>query len=512
VANLNVTVIVIAGQTSLIPPEQPPSDPHFIVTGEGEVTAIGETWTIGGQTFTTTDSTIIVGNPQVGDVVSVSGYLLPDGTLVATHIILLHYAPTNRFTLTGEVESIGDDEWVVAGQTIVVDVDTAVDETILVGDTVRVHGIVLADGTLLARRIDRVDDVHPFEFIGVVQSIGPDSWLVSGVNITLDENTEIKDEIIVGDVVKVEGVILADNTWLAGEIKLADETARFEFTGPVNNIDPWVVAGIPFDTDSFTQIDDGIEAGDLVYVEGQILADGTWLATEIRLLTDEALTFNFIGTVESIDPWVISGLPMAVDENTLIDDEIEIGAIVRVRGLILPNGEWLARLIVRLDRDEDPVGCYSVTTVVVSVSGNVVTLEGLPPVTLADDTVVTGDLTANATITVTVCASHDGTIIIVSIIVIPIAPPPPPPPGTNPPTGTNPPPPSGGGSYDISGNNENVTLTCNGHTVTVRGNANTVTLLGNCSSIIVRGNANTIFYQSAGSITNTGNNNSIQQR
>ncbi len=512
VTNLNVTVIVIAGQTSLIPPEHPPSEPHFIVSGEGEVTAVGETWTIGGQTFTTTDSTIIVGNPQIGDIVSVSGYLLPDGTLVATHIILRHHAPMSRFTLTGEVESIGDDEWVIAGQMIAVDVDTAVDETIVVSDIARVHGLVLADGTLLARRIDRVDDVHPFEFIGVVESIGPDSWIVSGVNIALDETTEIKDEIIVGDVVKVEGVILADDTWLAGEIKLADEEARFEFTGSVDNIDPWVVAGIPFETDEFTEIDDGIEPGELVYVEGQILADGTWLATEIRLLADEDLTFNFIGTVDSIDPWVISGLPIAVDENTLIDDEIEIGSLVRVRGLILPNGEWLATLIVRLDRDDDPVGCYSVTTVVVSISGNVITLEGLPPVTLADDLVVTGDLEVDAIITVSVCAHHDGAIIIVSIVVIHTAPPPPPPPAPTPPPGTNPPPPSGGGSYDISGNNENVTLTCSGHTVTVRGNDNTITLLGNCGSIIVRGNNNTIFYQAAGSITNTGNNNSIQQR
>lgn len=151
------------------------------------------------------------------------------------------------------------------------------------------------------------------------------------------------------------------------------------------------------------------------------------------------------------------------------------------------------------------------TTVVVSINGSVVTLEGLPPVTLAEETEVTGDLQANTIITVTVCASHDGTIITVSIIVV---------------HHRRPRRRQRQRRHlaqtrhrrrlevvdDITGNNENVSLTCNGHTVTVRGNANTVTLSGNCSSIVVRGNANTIFYQAAGSITNTGNNNSIQQR
>ena len=180
-----------------------------------------------------------------------------------------------------------------------------------------------------------------------------------------------------------------------------------------------------------------------------------------------------------------------------------------MHGRILPNGDWLATVIVRLDEDDEPIGCYTVTTTVINISGSQVTLEGLPPITLNGDILVEGDMTANAIITVTVCVSHDGTIVVISIIVIHSAPPPPPP---APPPDNNPPPSSGGGSYDISSNNQNVMLTCNGHTVTVRGNDNTVTLSGSCGSIVVRGNNNTIFYQAAGSISNTGNNNTIQQR
>jgi mannose-6-phosphate isomerase-like protein (cupin superfamily) len=522
VTNLNVTVIVIVGQTTIIPPQQPPSQPYFIVSGEGEVTAMGETWTIGGQTFATTDSTIIVGNPQIGDIVSVSGYLLPDGTLVATHIILRHRAPANEFALTGVVESIGADEWIVAGQPIVVNEETDIDERIAVGDTVRVHGLILADGTLLAEQIDRIDDAHPFEFVGVVESIGPDAWVISGVDIAVDENTEIKAEIAIGDVVKVEGVILTDGTWLADEIKPEVEEAGFEFTGRVNSISPWRVAGISFETDDFTQIDNGIGVGDLVYVEGQILADGTWLATEIRLLADETLTFTFIGIVDSINPWVVSSVPLLVDENTLIDDDVVVRSLVRVRGRILADGAWLATLIVRLDDDSEPIGCYTLTTMVISISGNQLTLEGLPPITLDESTVIEGDIFPGTIVIITVCVGQDGTIIIVRIVVVHHVPPPPPsplptpsplpPPTPSPRPAPTLPPPSGGGAFDITENNQNLTLTCNGHTVTVRGNNNTITLLGSCGSIVVRGNSNRIFYQAAASITNTGNDNTIQQR
>lgn len=512
VSNVNVTVIVIAGQITVVPPQQPPSQPHFIVSGQGEVTAIGETWTIGGQIFTTTDYTIIVGNPRIGDIVSVYGYLLPDGTLVATHIILQQPAPADRFTLTGEVESIGADAWVVAGQTIVVNDETAIDPTLVVGDVARVYGRILDGGVLLAERIDRLDDVYPFEFVGVVQSITPDLWVISGVNIAVDEPTEIRDEIVVGDVVKVEGMILPTGTWLADEIKLAEDNAWFEFTGPVHSLEPWIVAGIPFETDAFTEIDDGIDVGDLVYVEGPILADGTWLAREIRLLSDDGLTFTFIGTVNSIDPWLVSGIPLAVDENTLIGDDVVVGALVRVYGRILPDGTWLATVIVRLDPDDDPIGCYTLTAMVIGVSGNQITLQGLPPITLNESISVEGDITPNTIIIITICISPNGTILIISIIVIHYVPPPPPPQPTTPPPPPGGPPPGGGGSYDITENSQNVALTCNGHTVTVRGNANTVTLTGHCASIVVRGNANTIFYQSAGSISNTGNGNTIQQR
>ncbi len=436
VTHLNVTVIVISGQVSVIEPEQPPSQPHFTVFGQGEVTATGDTWTIGGQTFTTTDRTIIVGNPQIGDVVSVSGYMLPDGTLVATHIILLHHAPVNQFTLTGEVISIAPDEWVIAGKSIGVDEQTIIDDTLVVGDSARVHGTILTGGSLLAARIDRLDDNHAFEFVGLVTTIGDEAWVIGGIEIAVDDNTEIEGGIKVGDVVEVEGLILADGTWLAREIQLEEDEAQFEFTGPVDSIDPWMVAGIPLTIDTFTEIDSGIEVGDLVYVQGQILSDGDWLATVIRLVSDDDATFTIIGTVDGIDPWIVSGLTLMVDDNTLIDDDIEEGTLVLAQGIILPDGTFLATLIKSLEDIDDDAGCFTITTKVIGVDGDQITLKGLPPVTLDDDVIVDGDIIPSTTVSITICINQDGTIIIISIVVIIYVPPPAPiPPDNDQPSG-----------------------------------------------------------------------------
>ena len=518
VTHLNTTVIIVAGQISVVAPEQPPSPPRFTVVGEGEVTAVGESWEIGGQTFTTNEATILIGNPQIGDIVTVWGYLLPDGTLVATHIILRHPAPTPSITFVGTVESMEDEAWVVAGQTLLIDDDTYLDDLIALGDVVRVYATIQADGSLLATRIHLLDERHPFEFFGVVQSIGDETWLVSGISIALDEGTEIKDAIAVGDVVKVEGVILANNRWLAQEIKLDDSRAKFEFTGSVQALEPWMVAGIALETDVFTEIDANIALGDVVYVEGQVLDDGRWLATEIRLLSDTSNGFTFIGLVNGMEPWLVSGILLATEDGTMIDAGIEVGMLVRVHGRILPDGRWLATHIARLMDDDTPQGCYTLTTMIVSMSGNQITLEGLAPIVLGEGIVVEGNLVPNTIISITICVGQDGTIQIVSIVVIHYVPPPPPPPPTPSPgggggSGGNPPPPSGGGgSYTITDNNQSVNLSCNGHSVTVNGNDNTVTLTGSCGSIVVRGNNNTVFYQSATSVTNTGNNNNIQQR
>lgn len=547
VTSLNVTVVVVAGQSTVIVSGQPPQEPVFRMTGEGKVERIGASWRIAGRSFLTNENTIIVGHPQVGDWVAFEARILPDGARFADRIVLVARAPENRFEFSGTVGAIGETEWTIAGRVVRVDEQTEIDNNIQVGDQVEVKGGIaqdgmlwaaqislveepeltfkfigitesitdtvwtisgitvtvdastqieaglavgdvvvvegrfLADGSRLAKsirrveaaerkfeitgvveslepwrvsgvgfetdartaidagiqvgdqvkvegriredgmwvaeKITRLEEEHlPFAFVGVVESIADEVWTISGITITVDANTEIEAGLVVGDIVKVKGRILADGTWLAKSIKRAEEDEReFVIVGPVESMDPWRVAGIGFETDTRTEIDEGIEVGDRVKVEGRILDDGRWVAEEIHLLEEaEPRRFRFTGVVSGINPWVVGGIPLAVDEHTEIEDEIAVGILVRVEGRILPDGTWLAEKIKRLDTQ---LGCLTLSTVVRSVDAGQIVLLNWQTVKL-EGIEVKGEIKVATVVILFGCVSEDGTLIIVNLTVI----------------------------------------------------------------------------------------------
>ncbi len=441
VTGLNRTVSVIAGQLTTVIAGRAPEWPRFRVTGEGVVSQTGSVWIVAGQSFQTGDHTIIVGNPQVGDLVRVEGHLLPDGERMADRIILLRRAPSNRFELKGEVEAMGATAWTVAGQTVVLRESTEVHGEIEVGDTVLVEGIVLEGGTLLAERITLLEEAPglPFSFVGVVQEMGGDSWTISGQAITLDEETEVDDGITVGDLVTVRGWILDDDTWLARSIeRVRGEEHEFAFTGIVESIAPWSVSGIAFETREWTVVDSSIEVGDRVRVRGIILDDGTWVATVIESLDDVPTdVIVWIGVVDSVDPWVVNGIPLPVDDSTVIGEGIVVGSAVRVEIALLSDGAWQV-VSIQPVRSDFGVGCLMVSTTVVWASDDRVVLRGWPAIELGDKIKVKGHVKADSVVTFPVCFLFDGTpvvggeiIVIYQPIVITVpspAPPPPPPP------------------------------------------------------------------------------------
>ena len=418
VTSLNVTVVVVAGQSTTILPGSPPEDPVFRVSGEGEVGATGNTWRIAGHPFLTNSKTVILGDPQVGDWVAFEGRILSDGTRFADRIVLLHRAPENRFSFQGTIDSITETEWVIAGRAVQVNPQTRIEPGIEAGDVVKVMGVVLQDGTFMAEHIRLVEEAaQHFEFTGVIEAIAGQDWTISGISVTSDETTEIDPGLGVGEVVKVEGRILADGTWLAREIVRADEVEReFEFTGEVESIDPWIVAGTPLDTRPWTEIDQGIEIGDKVKVEGRVLDDGTWLATEIdRLEQEEPQRFKLVGEVTSLEPWIVAGTTLAVDDETEIEDQIGVGDTVRVRGRILPDGTWLAEEIERLDTQR---GCLATSSAVRALEPSRIVLLNWQSIELDDEVEVEGEVKVASVVVVDVCVDEDGTITVVSISVI----------------------------------------------------------------------------------------------
>ncbi|MBN1139130.1 MAG: DUF3060 domain-containing protein [Anaerolineae bacterium] len=533
VSHLDVIVVVIAGQATTVHAGMPPDSPFFRVNGEGEVEATGATWRVAGQNLETDEATVIVGNPQVGDWVSVDGHLLADGTRVADRIVLLRRAPANRFTLSGEVEAIGAALWTVAGQTIAVTETTVIDEGIVVGDRVRVDGVIdgPAGGALEAERISLIDARgEPFHFVGVVQETAGDHWVVSGISVTVDAKTVIDGDLVVGDVARVRGVFVDQEggIWLARSIRrLAREEHQFEFVGLVERIDPWVISGVPIETRMWTEIKDEIEIGDLVEVKGRILPDGTWLAEEIELADDDHdLSFEFVGRVDRTGPWVVDGISLTVTSRTEIKGEIKVGDRVQVEGRIQPGGAWLATEI-KLVRARPGRGCMHFTSLVVRVSPGRVVLQNGAVIPLHGAVSIEGELAVNSVILFYICVDDDGEMTIASIIVIAHIQPAPP--SHRPPSGDDDDDDDddhddgddrdqdddrdhgdGGGSpIVVSGNNQTRTFTCDGNSVVITGNSNTITLSGRCGPVTIRGNNNWVSIRSATSVTDTGNNNTI---
>jgi len=426
-------VVVEAGQVSTVAAGEPPSPPAMRISGEGAVSQIGDSWIIAGQTFTVHEATLIIGDPHVGDIVHVEGRLLADNTRLADLIYLLRASPANRFTLTGEVQETGDEAWQIAGQTVVISTTTQIDPGIEIGSLVRAEGVILENGGLQATRIVLYSqqDGYPFEFTGVVEAIGDGTWTISGKSISVNEGTVIAEGLGVGDIVRVSGRILPDGSWLASRILPAlGDMHTFEISGRLESMQPWRVAGIAFETREWTDIQPGLEMGDLVVVQGVIQEDGTWVAYEISSVEETPYPLIvIIGTVISVDPWVVSGIPLNVTDETIIEGDISLGMLVRVEIYLLPDGTWQVVRITSLDVFTGIPGCMNLTATVISVDGNILRLLGWPKLELDEDIRVEGDLKPDSIVLIQLCFDADGhlTIIVITIIFQPddeIEPPP----------------------------------------------------------------------------------------
>ncbi len=497
VANQDVTVMVAAGQTTSSLVGQPPIDPEFRITGEGQVIQISTagdgsitlpasapkasenqndkitlchatgsaanpyeeitvsvedatdghakhtgdiipapvggcplstpstsstptSWNIAGQTFRSGASLIVFGNPQPGDWVSFEGRELADGSRFADRVVLLNHSPANQFAFIGKVESIGDTTWTISNRVVPVNQFTAMEAGLKVGDSVQVAGEITEDGNFWAARISRTEGAGSnFRFGGILTDIGNDTWVISGIKVTVDESTTRYGDFVVGNPVAVEGVIKEDGTWLATTINLVTpEGYHFEFIGKVQSLSPWTVSEVSFDTADWTEIDAGIKVGNQVRVAGKVSADGIWVAERIELLdTEHPTSFAFFGPVISIDPWNIRGVSLTVDERTNIKGDITLGEMVKVTGWILEDGTWLATEIKHTGLHLGQ-GCFLVSSVVQSVNGDQILLVNGQTIVRSGDLVVTGDLKEASLVRYQFCVDEQGQETIGSVTVV----------------------------------------------------------------------------------------------
>ncbi|MCI0553257.1 MAG: DUF5666 domain-containing protein [Anaerolineae bacterium] len=234
----------------------------------------------------------------------------------------------------------------------------------------------------------------------------------------------------VGSTNAEQGTLQIDN----GVVEVVDEngdlvpvagTSTFELVGALEGMDPWVIAGTTVETNESTQIEEGLQVGDLVRVRGTILEDGTWLAYSIELAEEQIdPIIVLIGTVDSIDPWVVNGITLNVTADTIITGEITPGMLVRVEILLLEDGTWEVLSITPLGDVTETEGCITVVATVVSVTEDEIQFLGWPSMPLGSDVTIEGGdesegviLSLNQPVLVVLCPS-DGQIVIIQIIVI----------------------------------------------------------------------------------------------
>ena len=168
---------------------------------------------------------------RVGERVEVEGVLQADGTVLAREIEV----DDGEVEFKGKVESVSPPRLRVAGVTVLTDANTRIerdDHTIAltelqVGETVEVEGMLLPDGTVLAKSIESSDD--RVDFKGRVTVVDATHVRVGQVVVVIDTRTVVRvdcnraaaTEIQSNQMVHVSGTLQADGTVLAVEINVS---------------------------------------------------------------------------------------------------------------------------------------------------------------------------------------------------------------------------------------------------------------------------------------------------
>jgi hypothetical protein len=121
-------------------------------------------------------------------------------------------------------------------------------------------------------------------------------------------------------------------------------------------------------------------------------------------------TFEIVGGLESTDPWMVTGNTFAAREWTRIDEDLEVGDPVRVKGVILEDATWLAFSIERLEEQTSPT---------IIIIGKVASIDPwvVNGITLnvTTDTLISEGITLEMIVRVEILLLEDGTWEVLSI-------------------------------------------------------------------------------------------------
>ncbi len=155
VSNDQSEVALVAGQATATLPGEKPEQPAYQFSVQGTLLEMHETsWVVDNVSFQVTQDTVINGNPKVGNLITVQGRILEDGSWVAD---LIDIADSNQpiSSFTGVINSIDGSTWQISGLSVQVDQNTQLSAGIEVGDAVRVTYITQPEtSSRLAQQIE----------------------------------------------------------------------------------------------------------------------------------------------------------------------------------------------------------------------------------------------------------------------------------------------------------------------------------------------------------------------
>lgn len=124
-------------------------------------------------------------------------------------------------------------------------------------------------------------------------------------------------------------------------------------------------------------------------------------------------TFEIVGELESTDPWMVTGNTFATRDSTQIDEGLAAGSLVRVKGVILEDGTWLAYSIKGAETNEQPNPTMILIGKVNSIDPwvvNEITLN------VTSDTLISDGIEPDMIVRVEILLLDDGTWEVLSIV------------------------------------------------------------------------------------------------
>ncbi|NSY32645.1 hypothetical protein KIJ96_17985 [Pseudoalteromonas piscicida] len=393
---------------------------------EGKITAVNageQTITVGKLVFAINGATELELEDDVnlttffeqvaaGDIAEVD-YVIQGDSLIATKVEVDDKDDDfddRRFELEGKVVSFNpvDATFSVDGKTVFFDGNTEFKNGLFViGDEVEVTAIQRADGSILALKIEiESDDGIELEVEGKITNfVSASEFMVNGVSIATDGNTEFKDgsssNLGNGVTVEVEGVLTDDNVLLAKKVEFEeDDVDEVEIAGLIEDL----VKNSAFDYEfnlgaqrvqitADTKLKNGnfekFSNGLAVEVEGYTTDGVTVIAKELKF---EAVKYveveGPITQVETDEAFYVLGQKVKVSEQTQFkggsQSDIATGKNVEVEGyLVTKNGETY----IQAEKVEfEDYAYFELEGKVANLSGDQFTLFGMT-VHVTNDTV-----------------------------------------------------------------------------------------------------------------------------